>query len=174
MKEFKDYFNIILKHEGGLVDHPNDPGGTTKYGVSLLFLKDLNLEDGDIDQDGDIDKEDIKALTIQDSEELYLKFFWDPLHLEGLKLEELKLHIFDHGVNAGTRTAVKLLQRILGSTPDGDLGKNTTKAANNYTGDIIGEYKKARVNYYLAIITKNPKLAVFKKGWLKRIDTTKF
>jgi lysozyme family protein len=156
------------------VDHPNDPGGATKYGVSLLFLKGLSLADGDIDHDGNIDKDDIKALTIEDSKELYLKFFWDPLHLDGLNSEELKLHIFDMGVNAGTRTAVKLLQRILGSTQDGSLGKNTTTAANNYPGDIVKEYKKARQDYYLAIIAKNSKLSVFKKGWMNRIDTTKF
>lgn len=174
MRQFNEYFKIILQHEGGLVNNPNDPGGTTKYGVSLLFLKGLNLDVGDIDHDGDIDSQDIKALTIEDSKELYLKFFWNPLHLDGLKSEELKLHIFDMGVNAGTRTAVKLLQRIIGAGDDGSLGDITTTTANNYPGNIVDEYKKARINYYLAIISKNAHLLVFKKGWMNRIDTTKF
>lgn len=174
MKPFNDYFNVIIKHEGGLVDHPNDPGGTTKYGVSLLFLKDLNLEDGDIDHDGDIDKEDIKVLTVEDSKELYMKFFWDPLHLEGITSDLLKLHVFDHGVNAGTRTSVKLLQRMLGLTEDGSIGKITTKKINEYQGNIVDEYKQVRINYYLNIISKNPKLEVFKKGWINRVETTKF
>lgn len=174
MRQFDDYFKIILEHEGGFVDHPSDPGGKTNYGISLLFLKGLVLADGDIDHDGDIDGDDIKALTVNDSKKLYKKFFWDPLHLEALVNEELKLHVFDHGVNAGTKTGIKLLQRILGLTDDGSIGPMTIKAANSYTGNIVEKYKEARQGYYLAIIAKNPRLIVFKKGWLNRINTTKF
>lgn len=48
MRPFEDFVKVILKHEGGYVDHPNDPGGATKYGISLRFLQkngiDLNLD----------------------------------------------------------------------------------------------------------------------------------
>lgn len=174
MRQFDDYFKVILEHEGGFVNHTSDPGGQTNYGISLLFLKGLVLADGDIDHNGNIDGDDIRALTVNDSKKLYQKFFWDPLHLETLVNEELKLHLFDHGVNAGTKTAVKLLQRILGLTDDGSLGPITIKAANSYIGNIIEKYKEARQGYYLAIIAKNPKLIVFQKGWFNRINTTKF
>lgn len=174
MRDFNDYFNIILKHEGGFVNHSADPGGATNYGVSLVFLKGVSLVDGDINHDGVIDADDIRALTIEDSEKLYKKFFWDPLHLEGIESEELKLHVFDHGVNAGTKTAVKLLQRVLGLLDDGILGPNTTRVANRYLGDLIEKYKEARKEYYHKIIERNPKLQVFEKGWLNRIETTKF
>jgi len=174
MRQFDDYFAVILGHEGGYVDHPSDPGGKTNYGISLLFLKGLVLAEGDIDHDGDIDGDDIKALTVNDSKGLYKKFFWDPLHFEGLVNEELKLHIFDHGVNAGVKTGVKLLQRILGLTEDGTIGPITIKTTNNYPGDIIAKYKEARQGYYLSIIAKNPRLTVFQKGWFNRINTTIF
>ena len=39
----------VAKWEGGYIDHPNDPGGVTMYGISLMFLKSLGLVDGDID-----------------------------------------------------------------------------------------------------------------------------
>lgn len=174
MRDFNDYFKVILEHEGGFNNHPADPGGATNYGVSLLFLKDVSLIDGDIDHDGDIDKDDIIALTIEDSEKIYKKFFWDPLHLEGIESELLQLHLFDHGVNAGTKTAVKLLQRVLGIVDDGSIGPVTTRITNRYIGDIVEKYKTARQNYYLQLVDKNPKLGVFKKGWLNRVETTKF
>lgn len=174
MKEFTDYFEVILEHEGGFVNHPSDPGGATNYGISFRFLKGINLNDADIDQDGDLDIDDILALTPEDSEKLYKKYFWNPLRLEGIENELLKLHIFDHGVNAGLRTAVRLLQRILQLEDDGVIGNLTTEAANSYAGDLVEEYKEARRNYYLDIIDGNPKLAVFKNGWFNRVKNTNF
>jgi lysozyme family protein len=174
MRQFDEYFDIILKHEGGFSDHSADPGGATKYGISLVFLKGLTLDEGDINNDGVIDRNDIIGLTIDDSKILYQKHFWNPLNIDNISNELLKLHLFDHGVNAGTRTAVKLLQRILKLNDDGVIGTITTTSANSYNGDIIDEYKKARQNYYLAIIEKNPKLEVFKNGWFNRINSTIF
>ncbi len=52
----------VAKWEGGYFDHPNDPGGVTMYGVSLMFLKSLGLVEGDIDGDGDIDRDDVLAI----------------------------------------------------------------------------------------------------------------
>ena len=37
----------VAKWEGGYFDHPNDPGGVTMYGVSLMFLKGLDLWEGE-------------------------------------------------------------------------------------------------------------------------------
>lgn len=52
----------VLKVEGGYVDDPNDAGGATNWGISLRFVKQSGV-DLDIDGDGDIDAEDMKALT---------------------------------------------------------------------------------------------------------------
>lgn len=32
---------FTARWEGGLTDHPADPGGLTKYGVSLRWVQDL-------------------------------------------------------------------------------------------------------------------------------------
>jgi lysozyme family protein len=60
----------ILEHEGGdkLVDHPADPGGITRWGISLRALRKLGI---DVDGDGDSDADDIRALSIEDARGIY-------------------------------------------------------------------------------------------------------
>ena len=51
MSLFDKCLKIVLIHEGGYSDDPDDPGGTTNYGISLRFLKSVGLELGDVDDD---------------------------------------------------------------------------------------------------------------------------
>ena len=46
-----------MKWEGGFFNYPSDPGGVTNFGVSLMFLKILGLQEGDIN--GDVDSLDV-------------------------------------------------------------------------------------------------------------------
>jgi lysozyme family protein len=165
---FNDYLKVILKHEGGLSNHPKDPGGITKYGISLRFLRKQGI---DIDGDGDIDADDIIKLTPVQAGVLYKKHFFDPLHAlpDGL----LKLHVFDMAVNAGLNKAVKLLQYTLGVDTDGVIGKFTLKALLADTG-ITEKYINARKYFYKDLVNHNPDLAVFLKGWLRRVESTNF
>ena len=36
---FKTVIGHVLKHEGGYVDHPRDPGGATNKGVTLRTFR---------------------------------------------------------------------------------------------------------------------------------------
>ena len=171
MRKFEDYLKVILKHEGGLVDHKSDPGGITKYGISLRFIQRNGI---DINTDGRVDSKDIVEITIEEASEIYKTYFWDKMRLEGISNDLLKLHLFDMGVNAGTRTAVILLQKILRVEPDGIIGKRTLAAIDNYKGSLVAEYIVARLNYYHKLTVRNPKLKVFLKGWTNRVKSTVF
>ena len=72
MSNFEFAHKFTSKWEGGFVDHKNDPGGATNYGVSLRWLKNEGI---DIDGDGKIDINDIKALTPSKAAELFKKEF---------------------------------------------------------------------------------------------------
>jgi lysozyme family protein len=171
MRNFIDYLWVILKHEGLYVNHPNDPGGATNFGISLRFIKMKGI---DVNNDGDINIKDIKDLTVEKASELYYNHFWLPMRLNLIDNELLKLHLFDMGINAGTKTAVRILQRLLEVDDDGIIGKKTVAAINKYGPNIVADYAIARKVYYNKIIERNPKLAVFKKGWYRRVDTTYF
>ena len=157
-KNFNEYLAVILKHEGGYSNDSRDLGGETKYGICKRSYPGLN----------------IKELTIQDASAIYYNDYWLKLKIDNIKNEELKLHLFDMAVNAGIKTAIKLLQGIVGTTQDGVLGPLSEAKIGLYKGDIVEEYKKVRIDYYKQLIVKNPKLKVFEKGWINRVNNTKF
>jgi lysozyme family protein len=175
MTTFEQCIPVILNNEGGsaYTETPNDPGGATKYGISLLFLRKVSLLDGDIDHDGDIDAADIKAMSEQKAEHLYQEYFWNT-NFEKLNVDLLVLHIFDHSVNAGSKTAIRLAQQIVHVFDDGSLGPVTDNALNSYHGDMVGQYINARKSYYNSIVAKNSHLQRFLKGWFNRINNTHF
>ena len=37
-KEYQQCLEMILHHEGGYVNHPDDPGGETNLGVTRKFM----------------------------------------------------------------------------------------------------------------------------------------
>ena len=78
MADYKKCIPIILRAEGGLTEDKYDTGGITNYGVSLAFAKDTkDLELFDMDDNGIINREDIKKLTIEDATKAFKKYMWD-------------------------------------------------------------------------------------------------
>jgi lysozyme family protein len=159
--EYTDRFNnfipVILKHEGGYVNDPDDAGGETNMGISKRAFPHL----------------DIKNLTVEETKQLYYIHYYQPLNITTIENELLALHIFDMAVNAGNKRAVILLQQVLGLYhTDGIIGPVTLRAVKEYKGDLLGEYIKARTDYYTAI-SKNGNNIKFLPGWLHRVENTK-
>lgn len=180
MANFDRAIGPTLKHEGGYVNDPDDPGGATNYGISLRFLKeteDLNGDgelDGDINNDGQININDIKQMTIDEARNLYKMYFWDRHEYDKIPNQDLAEQVFDMTVNAGARTAQRLLQRALHACGkhvaiDGYAGPETYGAAQDIDQSmLIAAYKSERAGYYRYIAAKNSDLEKFIKGWLRR------
>lgn len=113
--KFNAAIKTILRHEGGFVDRPHDRGGPTNYGISLRFLKENNI---DINSDGVIDIEDVRALTVLKATEIYKEYFWDKYHYAQIDSVELATKIFDLGVNMGAHEAHEITQRTINKLLD--------------------------------------------------------
>jgi len=193
-KRFAAAFDDLLGIEGGFVDDPADRGGTTKYGISLRFLKaagdiDEDLDgyaDFDLDFDGDIDGIDIRKLTIGDARYLYLEHFWKPLDCDSFAAPIGEI-MFDQGVNGGNHAARKLLQQAINqvvgahryrSIPlklDGKIGDLTRAQLDSMikrhgVGEIVEAYREAVKDRYMAIVRRNPSQSKFLRGWLNRAE----
>ena len=150
---FNNIIEVVLKHEGGYVNDPNDLGGETKYGITKRFYPDV----------------DIKNLTIEQATEIYKKDYWDKNKVESLPQNLWHIY-FDMCVNMGKRTAVKVLQRAANNKGkdievDGGLGPATIGALKGVELDRVRAF---RVKYYVDLITARPEQEKFFLGWFRR------
>jgi lysozyme family protein len=110
----------ILEHEGGYVNHPNDPGGPTNKGITLGTFRSFIKRNGTI--------ADLKALTTQQAVEVYKAQYWDKVRGDDLP-SGVDYTVADFAVNSGPSRAAKYLQAPLGVTQDGAIGPQTIAAA---------------------------------------------
>lgn len=160
-----DYFDkalaVLLKHEGGYVNHPRDPGGMTNLGVTRRVWEQWVGRT--------VSESDMRSLTPAMVGPLYRKRYWEKVHADELP-GGLALMVFDFGVNAGPRRAIRYLQKTVGTFADGLYGPVTRKAVEKYVatngeGMAIRVYAEARRNYYRSL----PTFDAFGRGWLKRV-----
>lgn len=172
---------ITLKHEGGFVNDPVDPGGATNWGMSIRFLTNDagdadgdGFLDGDIDKDGDIDVDDIKNMTVEEARKLYRIYFWDKYDYDTIVDFVVAARVFDMTVNMGPRQTGKIVQRALNNCGqnvgvDGAIGKNTFAAINCTDPEILmAEIRQEHAQFYIDLIAAKPKFEKYRKGWLRR------
>ncbi len=153
---------VVRRWEGGLVDHPSDPGGITKWGISLRFLRSVGI---DINGDGVIDGKDIRSLTEKQVKKVYHDHFWSKCYCDFLPAG-VDLAAFDCGVNQGPGRAKRLLQKALKVKVDGKVGPITLAAANKADPvELLGEFMVRRALHYSGLLN----MMIFGLGWFRRL-----
>jgi lysozyme family protein len=174
MASFDAFFPTLLKHEGGFVNDPVDPGGATNKGVTMKTFQACAMKYLGIEPT----LENLRALTDAQAAKIYKPLYWDEVRGDEIELQELANIVFDFQVNAGDG-ASKLLQRVineLGAAPplevDGNIGPGTMSALKSADQkEVYRRYKQGRVDYYQDLVAKRPALGKFLKGWLIRVNT---
>ncbi|AZQ10143.1 glycoside hydrolase family 108 protein [Shewanella khirikhana] len=150
---------FILKMEGGLlanggyVNDPKDPGGETKFGISKRAFPAL----------------DIAALSIDDAVRIYHRSYWNAAHCQEWSAP-LALYMLDAAVQHGAVTAIRLLQEIIGSKPDGKVGPLTRNAVQGMDVEYLcARYGLRRARLYARIIRNDVSQVRFIEGWHNRL-----
>lgn len=181
MKTVEQIAREIVAREGGYVNDPADPGGATKYGVTLGTMRRLGL---DLTRDGAITGADVQAITRDHAVQIFVTEYFERPGLARLPAA-LQASVFDMYVNAGSN-AVRILQRLLNDmgedlVVDGVLGALSVaashRAAQAAPDHIRDAYGIARRNYYYALADARPLSRKYarrrdggKGGWILRAE----
>jgi lysozyme family protein len=174
MANYDEALKTILVHEGGaeFTDDPADPGGATKYGISLRFLKEHGI---DLDHDGDIDADDVKGLSVEDSARLYKQYFWNLVHGDDFASQAMATKLFDMAVNMGPGRAIHIAQESAGIAADGIFGPQTFRTLNvEDPKPLLTSICSSQAGFYRGIVVARPASQKFLAGWLVRSNCTRY
>jgi len=175
-EKFRKALKFVLKWEGGLSDDPDDPGGRTYKGVTQARYNQYRKSKG-------LPLQDVAKMSDQECEEIYWEYYWLPVKGEELP-PPLDLVVFDTGVNMGTVTAIKLLQRAINDllpqtewiAVDGVIGKQTFSAIEKISAQrgilqLCSALLNRREERYKSLVKANPRLQKFLKVGLTVLTT---
>jgi len=149
--------DMIIKHEGGYVNHPEDPGGETKYGISKRAYPDVEID----------------KLSESDAKAIYKEDYWNRIKGDDLPIS-VACVVMDYGVNSGISRASKALQGVCGITNgDGVIGPHTLSA-------VWTTFKEQGKDFVIEGVTNQRQEFIrnlsiydtFGKGWERRIKET--
>jgi lysozyme family protein len=153
----------VLRHEGGYVNHPADPGGATNKGVIQRtydgFRKRNNLP-----------TRSVRQITDIEVREIYKRQYWQAVRGDELP-KGVDYMVFDGAVNSGPSRSIRWLQAGLGVKVDGTLGDATIEAclAHPNHDALIAKVCEIRMGFLRAL----NHWPTFGKGWTSRVAGVK-
>ena len=179
---FDAAFYDLMFWEGGdnVTSDEVDAGGTTKYGISLRFIKNIPLSESDIDGDGHVTERDIRSLTSETAKAFYRKYFWLHYQLGNIDSEPVAVKLLNIFVNMRGRSAGRIAQRALKACgvfdvkEDGYLGPLSFDAINELTvsNSLVAMYLAAirseQAGFYRLVVQHDQSQKKFLTGWLNR------
>lgn len=188
-ERFQDAFHRTMKHEGGYVNDPADPGGETYRGISYRTWP--NWEGWEAvnawraaPQEA---RAQLKLMTLDPLvEAFYFQHYWNLMWLDVSGPTELTRVLFDSAVNMGLRPTTRFLQRALNALNQGGacwpdiivddmMGTETNSALTlalkrDSVRNLVQLINIQRGYRYLELMENNPRLERFARGWLCRLQ----
>ena len=160
-QNFEHCMEMLLKHEGGYVNHPSDPSGLTNMGITKRTYDEFHGTN--------IDKEAMRDLTVEDVTPIYRRNYWERCRCQDLP-NGFDWAVIDACVNHRTGRAAKFLQKAVMVNQDGAIGPLTMMAVNdNNPEEIINRLAVYRDAFYRSLST----FETFGRGWIRRNDETR-
>ena len=161
MADYRILKPFILKWEGGFVNDPNDSGGATNKGVTLATFRKFKGTSATVDE--------LKAITDEDWTAIFKDMFWGKCRADEINSQAVANLIVDWYWMSGTN-AIKYVQRLIGTTEDGIVGKQTLARLNAKGDGLAPQIYDYRKDFYHRIVANRPTQKRFLRGWLDRLN----
>lgn len=159
---FRYSIPLVLKHEGGFVNDPDDVGGATNKGITLTTFRKYVKPKATID--------DLRKLTDEQAIDVYKQHYWDACRCDMLPAG-VDHAVFDFAVNSGTGRAKEFLQSVVDTPVDRRIGPATLKAVNAMAPAKLVDVLCNKRSVYIKDRVVSGKLhKKFEKGILLRIE----
>lgn len=146
-------FERLIGHEGGYVNHPDDPGGETNWGITKRTAREAGYTGS------------MRELTRAQAKEIYRTAYWGRARCDEYD-GAIAFQVFDAAVNHGIGNATRFLQRAVGVADDGAVGPVTMAAVTAMSvTDVLARFNAARLNFYTNLST----WPTFGRGWARRV-----
>lgn len=166
MSLFETAIEVVLRHEGIVTHDPLDPGGPSRYGISLKFLKHLVQ----YPDDSGLDEQALQKLKRSDALLFYKTYWWDALGYEHITHQSIATKVLDLSVNMGAHASHRCLQRAIRAASgallkeDGIFGPKTLAEVNRLDPDLLlAAYRSEAAGHYRSLHQPH-----FEAGWLNR------
>lgn len=150
---FDRAFEALLKREGDFSDHPADPGGATRYGITERMARRYGY------------RGDMRDLQIEMAKQIARAEYWDAVRADELP-DAVRYDVFDGAYHSSPKQSIKWLQRAAGVKDDGDFGPKTMLALRFADPHLLSR----RYNHHrLRFMTDLKGWEIFGRGWARRI-----
>lgn len=150
---FEQAFERLLGHEGGFVDHPEDPGGATRWGITQRIARKHGYTGN------------MRNFPVEEARRIARAEYWDKVRADDVP-DALRFDLFDGAYNSGPPQAIKWLQRAAGADDDGIIGPKTLTAVRAANPHILA---KRYNGHRLQFMTDLKTWPTFGRGWARRI-----
>jgi lysozyme family protein len=184
MAQFEVAYAKTSRNEGGYANNLKDRGGETFHGIArkfwpmwtgwVLIDAERSKFPSDIHNSKNWKQVDKVLESVPRLKELVRSFykanFWDDIEGDRINSQEVANTLYDWAVNSGEGSPAKAIQRIVGATPDGDIGPATAAKINAYVNQasLPGMLREKRVQLVKEIVKNDPSQSVFLDNWVSR------
>ena len=133
---FEKLVMSLLQREGGYVNHPDDRGGPTAYGITEAVAREHGYAGS------------MQALTRAQAIEIYRQRYWIAPGFDGVACVSAAVaeELFDTGVNMGPQVAGRFLQRALNA-----LNRNERDFADLAVDGVTGPKTRDALAAFLKV-----------------------
>lgn len=176
MARLEPALEYVLSHEGWYANNPKDPGGETWRGIARRFWPTWvgwQLIDAAKSEPGFPNSLRARADLQKLVEDFYRQNFWPALY-DQVENQNIATRLFDFGVNADLRVAVRAMQEsvkpfVAGPiVVDGKFGNQTLGAINSIEPERLAkEFRARKTLHYAAVGIRRFIKHLKDAGWLR-------